>query len=80
MKYKIYAGYYEIYVSETPLRKPRMLQFETDNPEEVLDYLKDIEETILVEDSIADDIPNYNFRFKINKSEDIELVNYEEGF
>ena len=80
MKYKIYAGYYEIYVSETPLHKPYMLQFETDNSEEVLDYLKDIEETILVEDSISDDIPNYNFRFKINKSGDVELVDCEEDF
>lgn len=80
MKYKVYAGYYEIYVSKTPLHEPRMLQFETDSQEEVLDYLKDIEETILVEDSIADDIPNYNFRFKIDECENVELVDYEEDF
>lgn len=78
MKYKVYAGYYEIYVSQSELDKPYMLQFESDDADKVLDYLKDIDDTVLVEDSIADEIPNYNFRFEI-KNENIELVDYESG-
>lgn len=77
MKYKVYAGYYEIYVSETPLSEPRMFQFETDNPDEILDYLEDIDDTILVEDSISDEICNYNFRFEVIEG-DLKLIDYEE--
>jgi hypothetical protein len=76
MKYKVYAGYYEIYVSQSELSKPRVLQFESDDADKVLDYLEDIDDTVLVEDSIADEIPNYNFRFEI-KNGNIELVDYE---
>lgn len=77
MKYKVYAGYYEIYVTESELDKPYMLQFESDDADEVLDYLEDIDDTVLVEDSIADEIPNYNFRFEI-KNGNIELVEENE--
>lgn len=77
MKYKVYAGYYEIYVSQSELSKPRVLQFESDDADKVLDYLEDIDDTVLVEDSIADEIPNYNFRFEI-KNGNVELVDYEE--
>ena len=62
MKYKIYAGYYEIYVTESELNKPYMLQLETDNVNEVHEYLDEIDDTILVEESIADEIENYNLK------------------
>lgn len=75
MKYKVYAGYYEIYVSQTPLSLPRTFLFETDNPSEVLDYLSDIDDAILVEDSISDEIDNYNFLFEV-KDGNVELVDY----
>ena len=78
MKYKVYAGYYEIYVSQTPLDKPYILLVESDDSNVVLCYLEDIDDTILVEDSIADEVPNYNFRFEI-KNGNIELVDYEEN-
>lgn len=77
MKYKVYAGYYEIYVTESELDKPYMFQFETDNEKEVFDYLEDVDDTILVEDSIADEICNYNFRVEVKNGKP-ELVDYED--
>lgn len=69
MKYKIYAGYYEIYVTESELNKPYMLQLETDNIDEVIEYLDDIDDAVLVEESIADEIGNYNFMIRIKNGE-----------
>lgn len=53
MKYKVYAGYYEIYVTESELDKPYELQYEFDDPDEVLGYLAEMDDTILVEDSLG---------------------------
>lgn len=53
MKYKVYAGYYEIYVTESELDKPYMFQFETDDEKEIFDYLDDVDDTILVEDLLG---------------------------
>ena len=77
MKYKVYAGYYEIYVTESDLDKPYMLQFESDDSDEVLGYLEDIDDTILVEDSIADEVCNYNFRVEVKNGKP-ELMEYED--
>lgn len=77
MKYKVYAGYYEIYVTESELDKPYVLQYEFDDPDEVLGYLAEIDDTILVEDSIADEVCNYNFRIEVKNGKP-ELVEYEE--
>lgn len=77
MKYKIYAGYYEIYVTETELDKPYVLQLETDSIDEVREFLDDIDDAVLTEESIADEIGNYNFMIRI-KNGKIELVEYED--
>lgn len=77
MKYKVYAGYYEIYVTESELDKPYELQYEFDDPDEVLGYLADMDDTILVEDSIADEVCNYNFRVEVKNGKP-ELVEYED--
>lgn len=69
MKYKIYAGYYEIYVTESELNKPYMLQLETNNVNEVREYLDEIDDAVLVEESIADEIGNYNFMIRIKNGE-----------
>lgn len=69
MKYKVYAGYYEIYVTESELNKPYILQFETDDADEVLEYLDEIDDTVLVEKSIADEIGNYNLMIRIKNGE-----------
>lgn len=69
MKYKIYAGYYEIYVTESELNKPYMLQLETDSIDEVREYLDEIDDTILIEESIADEIENYNVIIRIKNGE-----------
>lgn len=77
MKYKVYAGYYEIYVTESELDKPYELQYEFDDPDEVLGYLADMDDTILVEDSIADEVCNYSFRVEVKNGKP-ELVEYED--
>lgn len=69
MKYKIYAGYYEIYVTESELNKPYMLQLETDSIDEVREFLDDIDDTVLTEESIADEIGNYNLMIRIENGE-----------
>lgn len=78
MKYKIYAGYYEIYVTETELDKPYVLQLETDSIDEVREYLDDIDDAVLTEESIADEIGNYNFMIRI-KNGKVELVEEEDA-
>jgi len=78
MKYKIYAGYYEIYVTETELDKPYVLQLETDSIDEVREYLDDIDDAVLTEESIADEIGNYNFMIRIENGK-VELVEYEDA-
>lgn len=75
MKYKIYAGYYEIYVTETELNKPYVLQLETDSIDEVREYLEDIDDAVLTEESIADEIGNYNFMIRIKNGEVKEVFN-----
>lgn len=75
-KYKIYAGYYEIYVTECELNKPYMLQLETDSIDEVREYLDDIDDAVLTEESIADEIGNYNFMIRIENGKP-ELVEEE---
>ena len=75
MKYKIYAGYYEIYVTESELNKPYMLQLETDSVDEACEYLDEIDDTILIEESIADEIGNYNFMIRIENGEVKEVFN-----
>lgn len=77
MKYKIYAGYYEIYVTESELDKPYMLQFETDSIDEVREYLDDIDDAVLTEESIADEIGNYNYMIRIENGK-VELVEEED--
>ena len=77
MKYKIYAGYYEIYVTESELNKPYMLQFESDSIDDVREYLDDIDDAVLTEESIADEIGNYNFMIRIENGK-VELVEEED--
>lgn len=57
------------YVTESELNKPYMLQLETDSIDEVREYLDDIDDTILVEKSIADEIGNYNCMIRIKNGE-----------
>jgi len=75
MKYKIYAGYYEIYVTESELNKPYVLQLETDSVDEVREYLDEIDDAVLTEESIADEIGNYNFMIRIKNGEVKEVLN-----
>ena len=77
MKYKIYAGYYEIYVTESELSEPHVLQLETDSIDEVREYLDDIDDAVLTEESIADEIGNYNFMIRIENGK-VELVEEED--
>ena len=77
MKYKIYAGYYEIYVTESELNKPYVLQLETDSIDEVREYLDEIDDAVLTEESIADEIGNYNFMIRIENGK-VELVEEED--
>lgn len=77
MKYKIYAGYYEIYVTESELSEPYVLQLETDSIDEVREYLDDIDDAVLTEESIADEIGNYNFMIQIENGKP-ELVEKED--
>ena len=77
MKYKIYAGYYEIYVTESELNKPYVLQLETDSIDEVREYLDEIDDAVLTEESIADEIGNYNYMIRIENGK-VELVEEED--
>lgn len=69
MKYKIYAGYYEIYVTESELNKPYILQLESDNIDEVYKYLDNIDDAILIEESIVDEIGKYNYTIQVKNGE-----------
>lgn len=64
VNYKIYAGYYEIYVTNKNLEKPFMLQLETQDVTEVTEYLNNIDGHILVDIDVYDGC-NCNAVFKI---------------
>ena len=54
VNYKIYAGYYEIYVTDKNLEKPFTLQLETQDITEVNEYLNNIDDHILVDIDVYD--------------------------
>lgn len=54
VNYKIYAGYYEIYVTNKNLEKPFMLQLETQDIAEVNEYLNNIDDHILFDIDVYD--------------------------
>lgn len=64
VNYKIYAGYYEIYVTNKNLEKPFMLQLETQDVTEVTEYLNNIDGHILVDIDVYDGC-NCNAVFKV---------------
>lgn len=73
MIYKVYAGYYEIYVTDKFLKKPLTLVYEAATVSELSAYLMDIDDHILFDIDIYDGCDcNAVFRTKNGKPEVIE--------
>ena len=65
--YNIYAGYYEYFITDKKLKKPYVLTYSTAEKGEILQRLNELDDWILVDDSLTDWIDNYNAIFKIRK-------------
>lgn len=80
MKYKVYDTIGDsipnTIVTAKELDDRYKLAFETNSKSDVMVYLADCRGTILVENSIADELPYYNYMCEI-KNGDVELVDYE---
>ena len=65
--YNIYAGYYEYFVTDKKLKKTYVLTYSRAEKGEILERLDELDDWILVDDSLTDWIDNYNAVFKIHK-------------
>lgn len=73
----IYAGYYEIYVTEKRLKKPRVLIYTAATPSEANAFLMDVDDHILLDINLINKIDFYSEIIKIN-GDKIEVVNESE--
>ena len=58
-KYYVYAGYYEIYVSDRPLRRPLMFQGWHKSLERALEHADSFDVSVLYDESILDECCAY---------------------
>ena len=58
-KYYVYAGYYEIYVTNRPLRRPLMLQGWHKSLEKALEHAESFDVSVLYDRSILEDCCNH---------------------
>ncbi len=65
--YNIYAGYYEYFITDKKLKKPYVLTYSTEKKEDILQKLDELDDWILVDDSLTDWIDNYNAVFIVRK-------------
>lgn len=65
--YNIYAGYYEYFITDKKLKKPYVLTYSTAEKREILQRIDELDDWILVDNSLTNWIDNYNAIFKIRK-------------
>jgi len=59
LKFYIYAGYYELYISTEPLALPRVYQTEYDDIRDAIAYCEELEDTIIYCENVKDYLPDY---------------------
>lgn len=59
LKFYVYAGYYELYISTEPLSLPRVYQKEFDDIRDAIAYCEEIDDTIIYCENVKDYLPNY---------------------
>lgn len=76
--YRVYNKDENVYVTENHLdnRLGYDLVFLTEDTGEVIDYLTDAKTTIVMEDSVSDDICYYDYRCRV---EDGDVIEFLEG-
>lgn len=65
--YNIYAGYYEYFITDKKLKKPYVLTYSTAEKREILQRIDELDDWILVDNSLTNWIDNYNAIFKTRK-------------
>ena len=61
----IYAGYYELFVTDKQLKEPYMLIYSSDKKTEILQQLNNCDDWILADNSLIDWIDFYNASFNV---------------
>ena len=79
-KYKVYDTVGDsipnTIVTTKELNEKYELAFETNNKSDIMVYLADCHGSILIEESIADELPYYNFMCKVENGDVKELIGY----
>lgn len=71
MKYKIFAGYYEQFVTDKDLKDPLVLVAEFDTMEEVDEYMSECDDTVHIDRDLFDEFCVY---FGWDESREDEFV------
>lgn len=73
-KYKVYNKDGNTYVTESDLNSDYELALETSDVDDVMDYIVDCYGTLLMEESIADDICYYDYMCLVKNGNANEII------
>lgn len=59
MKFYVYAGYYELFISSEPMPEPYMYQAEFDNLDEAINFAEEWDDTIHYCENIREYMPEW---------------------